>query len=68
MAKAKFVDVDVCGVICSCDGPTAIHRWAKLRTAWLIQRLALTNGVPSRDCIRLVLIAIASESFQRLFF
>jgi predicted transposase YbfD/YdcC len=68
--KHLLVDVAViavCGVICGCDGPTAIHRWAKLRTAWLAQHLALPNGVPSRDCIRRVLMALTPEAFQRCF-
>ena len=30
--KHLLVDIAViavCGIICGCDGPTAIHRWAK---------------------------------------
>jgi hypothetical protein len=44
-------DIDViavCGIVCGCDGPTAIHRWAKHREVWLAQYLALPNGIPSR--------------------
>ncbi len=26
--KHLMVDIAVCGIICGCDGPTAIHRWA----------------------------------------
>ena len=59
--------IAVCGVICGCDGPTAIHRWAKRRTAWLAQHLALPNGIPSRDCIRRLLMALKPEAFQRCF-
>ena len=57
--------IAVCGIICGCDGPTAIHRWARHRVHWLSQHLALPNGVPSRDCIRRLLIVLKPEAFQR---
>ncbi|WP_406699286.1 ISAs1 family transposase [Singulisphaera sp. Ch08] len=59
--------IAVCGVICGCDGPTAIHRWDKNRASWLAQHLALPNGIPSRDCIRRLLMALKPEAFQRCF-
>jgi predicted transposase YbfD/YdcC len=59
--------IAVCGVLCGCDGPTAIHRWANSRAQWLGQFLNLSNGIPSRDCIRRVLIAVKPEAFQRCF-
>ena len=57
----------VCALICGCDGPTAMHRWAKERHEWLAQYLALPNGIPSRDCIRRLLILLKPEAFQRCF-
>ena len=68
--KHLMVDIAViaiCGIICGCDGPTAIHRWAKHRASWLAQHLALPNGIPSRDCIRRLLMALKPEAFQRCF-
>jgi predicted transposase YbfD/YdcC len=68
--KHLLVDVAViavCGVICGCDGPTAIHRWAKHRESWLALHLALPNGIPSRDCIRRLLVGLKPEAFQRCF-
>ncbi|QDU21878.1 ISAs1 family transposase [Urbifossiella limnaea] len=68
--KHLLVDVvviAVCGLVCGCDGPTAIHRWAANRRDWLDEFLTLPNGVPSRDCIRRVLIALQPEAFQRCF-
>ena len=59
--KHLLVDIAViavCAIICGCDGPTAIHRWAKHRQPWLAQSLALPNGIPSRDCIRRLLILL----------
>src|SRR3978361_271731 len=68
--KHLMVDIAViavCGIICGCDGPTAINRWAKHRASWLAQHLALPNGIPSRDCIRRLLVALKPEAFQRCF-
>jgi predicted transposase YbfD/YdcC len=68
--KHLLVDIAViavCGILCGCDGPTAIHRWAKHREPWLTQHLALPNGIPSRDCIRRLLMALKPEAFQRCF-
>jgi predicted transposase YbfD/YdcC len=68
--KHLLVDIaviSVCGILCGCDGPTAIHRWAALQADWLRQHLALSNGIPSRDCIRRLLLALKPEAFQRCF-
>jgi predicted transposase YbfD/YdcC len=68
--KHRLVDITViavCGVICGCDGPTAIHRWAKHRESWLALHLALPNGIPSRDCIRRLLVVLKPEAFQSCF-
>jgi len=64
---ADIAVIAVCGIICGCDGPTAIHRWAKHRESWLALHLALPNGIPSRDCIRRLLIVLKPEAFQRCF-
>lgn len=53
-----IIVVSICGILCGCDGPTAMHRWAKERRDWLAQHLALPNGIPSRDCIRRLLLAL----------
>lgn len=68
--KHRLVDIvviAVCGMVCGCDGPTAIHRWASNRREWLEQFLGLPNGIPSRDCLRRLLIALKPEAFQRCF-
>jgi predicted transposase YbfD/YdcC len=68
--KPLWVDIvviAVCGMVCGCDGPTAIHRWASNRAGWLGQFLALPNGIPSRDCLRRLLMALKPEAFQKGF-
>ena len=62
-----IVVIAVCGMVCGCDGPTAIHRWASNRREWLGQFLTLPNGIPSRDCIRRLLMALKPEAFQKCF-
>src|SRR5882757_5441969 len=68
--KHRLIDIvviAVCGLVCGSDGPTAVHRWATNRREWLRGFLPLPNGIPSRDCIRRVLIALQPEAFQRCF-
>ena len=68
--KHLFIDIvviAVCGLVCGCDGPTAIRRWATHRARWLQGFLTLPNGVPSRDCIRNLLMAFQPEAFQKCF-
>jgi predicted transposase YbfD/YdcC len=62
-----IVVIAVCGMVCGCDGVTAIRRWATNRVDWLEQFLSLPNGVPSRDCLRRLLMALKPESFQKCF-
>lgn len=62
-----IIVIAVCGMICGCDGPTAIHRWASERSDWLAQFLSLPNGIPSRDCIRRLVMALRPEAFQECF-
>ena len=57
----------VCGMICGSDGPTAIHRWATARAQWLATFLTLPGGIPSRDCMRRLLMAVQPQAFQKCF-
>lgn len=68
--KHQLVDIiviTICGMVCGADGPTAIHRWAMNRQDWLKQFLELPHGIPSRDCLRRLLIALKPEAFQKCF-
>jgi predicted transposase YbfD/YdcC len=62
-----IIVIAVCGILCGADGPTGIHRWASNRQEWLSEFLPLPNGVPSRDCIRRLLMALRPEAFQKCF-
>lgn len=68
--KHRLVDIvviAVCGMVCGCDGPTAIHRWASNRREWLGQFLELPHGIPSRACIRRLIMALKPAAFQECF-
>jgi len=54
-------------VVCGCNGPTAIHRWATQRLTWLQQFLQLSSGIPSRDCLRRLLMMLKPEAYQKCF-
>jgi predicted transposase YbfD/YdcC len=62
-----IVVIAICGMVCGCDGPTAIHRWASNRLDWLRSFLPLANGIPSRDCLRRLLLALQPQAFQKCF-
>ena len=62
-----IIVIAVCAIISGSDGPTAIHRWATNRKVWLSDFLALPNGIPSRDCIRRLLMVLSPEAFQKCF-
>src|SRR3954468_19707202 len=62
-----IVVIAICGMVCGCDGPTAIHRWAANRLDWLQSFLPLANGIPSPDCLRRLLLALKPEAFQKCF-
>jgi predicted transposase YbfD/YdcC len=64
---SDIVVMCVAAIVSGCDGPTAIHRWAVQRHDWLGAYLVLTNGLPSRDCIRRVLMVLQPEAFQQCF-
>lgn len=56
-----IIVIAICAILSGADGPTAIHRRAKSRAAWLGRFLALPNGVPSRDYIRRRLIVLQPQ-------
>jgi hypothetical protein len=63
--KHLLIDViviDVGGMLCGSDGSTAILRRAASRLDGLRPLLALPNGIPSRDCIRRLLIALQADN------
>ena len=66
-ALIDIVVIAVVGIVCGAGGPTAIHRMAVQRKEWLRGLLTLANGIPSRDCIRRVLMHVEPAAFQKCF-
>lgn len=64
---ADIIVISICAIVSGCEGPTAIHRWARCREDWLRRFLPLPHGIPSRDCIRRTLILISPQAFQKCF-
>lgn len=62
-----LIVICLCGVLSGCDGPIAIGEWAKSKSLWLTQHLALPNGIPSHDTIGRVLMALRPAAFQACF-
>lgn len=54
-------------VLAGADGPTGIRKWAEYKKEWLLHVLWLPRGLPSRDVIRRVLLALRPDEFQACF-
>lgn len=61
------VVISICGIVAGADGPEGIAAWAKTRKSWLGKYLELPNGLPSKDCIRRVLMRLEPAAFQQCF-
>jgi len=64
---ASVVVISVVAVLAGAAGPTAIARWATLKSAFLLQALDLPNGIPCKDVFRRVLSALRPYAFQAAF-
>jgi predicted transposase YbfD/YdcC len=63
----SVVTIAVMGVLAGADGPTAIHRWAKLKSEFLQRALPLPHGIPGKDVFGRVLSALDPQAFQAGF-
>jgi predicted transposase YbfD/YdcC len=61
------VVIAMMAVLAGSGGPTAIARWAALKEEFLASLLDLSEGVPSRDVFRRVLMALRPEAFRACF-
>ena len=56
------------GMFGRCEGPTAVHRCSTRRSNRLKKKyFAHLNGLPSRDCLRWLLMALEPLTFQQCF-
>lgn len=54
-------------VLAGAGGPTAIAKWARMKSSFLLGVLDLPNGVPCKDVFRRVLCLLQPDAFQRCF-
>ena len=69
--KHPFISVimiAVLAVLAGADGPTAISRWALLKSEWLHKTLDLPHGIPGKDVFWRVLAAMNPTAFQSCFY
>jgi predicted transposase YbfD/YdcC len=63
----SVVVIAMMAVLAGAGGPTAIAKWAKLKSEFLLQVLDLPNGIPRKDVFRRILALIKPQAFQRCF-
>ena len=63
----SIVVIAVMAVLAGADGPTAIARWASMKSDFLLTHLDLPNGIPKKDVFLRVLSALQPEAFQACF-
>ena len=63
----SVVVIAMMAVLAGAGGPTAIAKWAALKSEFLLKVLALPHGVPRKDVFRRVLSLLKPEAFQTCF-
>ena len=64
---SSVVVIALMAVLAGAGGPTAIAKWAAMKSEFLLQALALPNGIPRKDVFRRVLSALRPSAFQACF-
>lgn len=59
--------IAVMAVLSGAGGPTAIARWANMKSEWLLRLLPLPHGIPQKDVFRRVLMSLNPAAFQACF-
>ena len=54
-------------VLAGAGGPTAIARWANMKSEFLFTVLELPHGIPRKDVFRRVLMLLKPDAFQACF-
>ncbi len=63
----SVVVIAMMAVLAGAGGPTAIAKWAALKSEFLLKVLKLPNGIPRKDVFRRVLSLLQPNAFQRCF-
>ncbi len=61
----SVVVIAIMAVLAGANGPTAIAKWANMKSELLLRLLDLPNGIPQKDVFRRVLVALKPDAFPR---
>jgi predicted transposase YbfD/YdcC len=59
--------IAIMAVLAGADGPTAIAKWANIKSEFLLTLLDLPHGIPQKDVFRRVLATLKPDAFQACF-
>jgi hypothetical protein len=63
----SVIVIAIMAVLAGANGPTAIAKWAKIKTEVLLKLLDLPHGIPRKDVFRRVLATLKPDAFQACF-
>ncbi len=63
----SVVVIAIMAVLAGANGPTAIAKWANMKSELLLRLLDLPNGIPQKDVFRRVLVTLKPDAFQAYF-
>src|SRR5580704_7064472 len=63
----SVIVIAIMGVLAGANGPTAIAKWAIMKSAILLKLLDLPHGIPRKDVFRRVLVTLKPDAFQACF-
>ena len=63
----SVVVIAIMAVLAGANGPTAIAKWANIKSEILLKLLSLPNGIPQKDVFRRVLATLKPDAFQACF-
>lgn len=66
-ALPDLLVIALCAVLCGADNFVEMEDWAYAKEAWLRERLALPNGIPSHDTFNRVFARLDPDAFSQCF-
>jgi predicted transposase YbfD/YdcC len=63
----SVVVIAIMAVLAGANGPTAIAKWANIKSEVLLKLLELPHGIPQKDVFRRVLATLKPDAFQACF-
>jgi len=63
----SVIVIAIMAVLAGANGPTAIAKWAVMKSELLLKLLDLPHGIPKKDVFRRVLLTLKPDAFQACF-